>query len=349
MNASQTGTCHALQPYWDMALASVQADALRIALEMDLFRLLSKPLPASAVARQRSLHQDNTEYLLELLWSMQLLERQHSLDASGQWRYHASNIAMQYLNSDSVSYCGDAWRFRLRSLRQFGGQMDELLRSSQPGREISESSTASAWQVAARVQICQEQRTATVDAAMEVVQRLPEFASARRLLDLGGGPGWVAIALARANTGLSGVVYDLPQAAAVARENIEREGLDQRLKADGGDLNRDDFGNGYDLIWCSSVLHFVPDLMATLRRILTALRPGGVLVCAHAELPDTSSAAREVMPYYLSLRMRGRVVTRDGELYQALRSVGFSSLESHSRVPFPMAPVTALVGRREVT
>ncbi|ALM52370.1 class I SAM-dependent methyltransferase [Halomonas huangheensis] len=349
MSASQTGACHVLQPYWDVALASVQADALRIALELDVFRLLSKPLPASAVAQQRSLHVDNTAHLLELLWSMQLLERQDCRDATGQWRYYASNIAAQYLNPDSVSYCGDAWRFRLRSLRQFGGQMDELLRSGQPGREVSESSTASAWQAAARVQICQEQRAATAGAAKSLVLRLPEFARAERLLDLGGGPGWVAIALASANKRLRGVVYDLPQAAAVARENIEREGLEQRLKAEGGDLTCDDFGEGYDLIWCSSVLHFVPDLMETLRRIKAALRPGGVLVCAHAELSDTPSAARKVMPYYLSLRMRGRLVTRDGELYQALQSVGFSELDSHSLVPFPMAPVTVLVGRRKMT
>lgn len=346
MKAMQEESHHPLQFYWDMALASVQADALRIALELDIFRLLATPLPASAVAQQRALHLDNVSHLLELLWSMQLLERQDGRDAHGQWSYRVSDIASQYLNSDSTDYCGDAWRFRLRSLRHFGDQMGELLRSGPPDDKVSASSAASTWQAAARVQICQEQRAATVSAAMRVVQHLPEFANAERVLDLGGGPGWVAIALASANTSLSGVVYDLPQAAVVARENIKREGLEQRLKADGGDLTCDDFGEGYDLIWCSSVLHFVPDMAGTLRRIKAALRPGGVLVCAHAELPDMPSAARRVMSYYLSLRMRGHHVTRDGELYQALHSVGFTSLEIHSQVSFPMAPVTALIGRR---
>lgn len=39
----------ALQPYWDLALANVKADALRVALEWDLFRQLDKPQTAADV------------------------------------------------------------------------------------------------------------------------------------------------------------------------------------------------------------------------------------------------------------------------------------------------------------
>lgn len=69
---------HPLQPYWDLALASVQADALRVALELKLFRLLAEPMPASIVVERLRLHLGNTEHLLEMLWSMRLLDRQEA-------------------------------------------------------------------------------------------------------------------------------------------------------------------------------------------------------------------------------------------------------------------------------
>lgn len=340
MNCLNVMSRHPLQPYWDIALATVQADALHEALELDLFHALIDPRTGEEVAARFSLDVGNTSYLLELLWSMRLLERQ--VDTTGRWRYCSADVATHFFDSDSARYCGDAWRFRRQSLRHFGGELGTLLRT---GRGVR--APAAAWQVAARRQIAQEQQAATVDAALAVVARLPEFPRARRLLDLGGGPGGVAIALARANPGLHGLVFDLPEAAEVAQENLEREGMAGRLQTRGGDLVSDAIGEQeYDLIWCSSVLHFVPDPAASLRKIFAALRPGGVLICAQAEIPDSATEALEVMPYYLSLCMRGRQVTRQGELHRALMAAGFTGLETYSGVPFPMAPVTVLIGRR---
>ena len=85
---------------------------------------------------------------------------------------------------------------------------------------------------------------------------------------------------------MHGVVFELPEAADVAAQHIAEAGLASRLEARGGDLARDDIGTGYDLIWCSSVLHFVPELSACLAKLHAALKPGGELICVHAEIPD---------------------------------------------------------------
>ncbi|PAU66123.1 O-methyltransferase [Pseudomonas sp. PIC25] len=337
---------HPLQPYWEIALASVQADALRVALEFRLFNLLAEPLPATVVAERLRLHPVNTAHLLEMLWSMRLLERQGADAAPGDWRYRAAPVARRYLDQDSEHYCGDAWSFRLQALRHFGSQLGEQVRTGEASTAPRLAGTAANWQAAARLQIAQEQRAATAEAALAVVSRLPEFPRAERLLDLGGGPGLVAIALTEANPALHGEVFDFPETIGVAEENIARAGLGERLRGRGGDLTRDALGEGYDLIWCSSVLHFVPDLDRALEKIHAALRPGGVLVCAQAEIPDSPDAAREVLPYYLSMRMLGRQVTRAGGLCRALERAGFGGLETLREVPFPMTPVTVVIGRR---
>ncbi|MEG1056229.1 MAG: class I SAM-dependent methyltransferase, partial [Janthinobacterium sp.] len=178
---------------------------------------------------------------------------------------------------------------------------------------------------------------------------VPEVAAgagtARRMLDLGGGPGWIALALLRQQPALQASVFDWPEAVAVAADNARQSRLSDRFTALGGNLATDGIGSGYDLVWCSSVLHFVPDMAAALRKIHAALKPGGVFVCVQAEIAATAGEAARVLPYYLPMRMLGRAVTRQGELAQLLRDTGWQQVEQYGASDFPMAPVQVLIAR----
>ncbi|MCM2566045.1 class I SAM-dependent methyltransferase [Janthinobacterium kumbetense] len=340
-------TQHALQPYWDLAVAPVQADGLAAALELGIFELLATPHTPAQLADALSLHAPHTALLLELLWSMQVLERD-AADADAQ-RYRCTAATLQYFCRDSEAFCGDAWLYRLHALRHFATQLSTLVRE---GGKAAPYSTASGinWAIAAQQQIGQEQRAVTMRAALSVMQRIAPFADGHtplRLLDLGGGPGWVAIALAQAHAGLHGGVFDWPETVAVAAANIAHAQLSDRLETVGGDLASDDIGSGYDLIWCSSVLHFVPDMAAALRKIHAALTPGGIFVCVQAEIAPAAGDAARVLPYYLPMRMLGRTVTQQGELAQLLRDTGWRQVEQYSASDFPMAPVQVLIARKD--
>ena len=338
---------HALQPYWDLAAAPVQADGLAAALELGIFEVLATPHTPAQLAETLSLHAPHTALLLELLWSMQVLERDGADADADTQRYRCTAATLQYFCRNSVAFCGDAWLYRLHALRHFATQLSTLVRE---GGKAAPYSTANEvnWAVAAQRQIGQEQRAVTMRAALSVMQRIAPFADGNtslRLLDLGGGPGWVAIALAQAHAGLHGCVFDWPETVAVAAANIAHAQLADRLETVGGDLDGDDIGNGYDLIWCSSVLHFVPDMAAALRKIHAALKPGGVFVCVQAEIAPAAVDAARVLPYYLPMRMLGRTVTRQGELAQLLRDTGWRQVEQHGASDFPMAPVQVLIAR----
>ena len=338
-------TQHALQPYWDLAVAPIQADGLAAALELGIFEVLATPHTPAQLAEALSLHAPHTALLLELLWSMQVLERDGA-DAEAQ-RYRCTAATLQYFCRDSVAFCGDAWLYRLHALRHFATQLSTLVRD---GGKVKPYSTANGinWAAAAQQQIGQEQRAVTMRAALSVMQRVARFADGNtplRLLDVGGGPGWVAIALAQAHAGVQGCVFDWPETVAVAAANIAHAQLSDRLETLGGDLDSDDIGSNYDLIWCSSVLHFVPDMAAALCKMQAALKPGGVLVCVQAEIASTPFDAARVLPYYLPMRMLGRTVTRHGELAQLLRDMGWRQVEQYGASDFPMAPVQVLIAR----
>lgn len=331
---------HALQPYWDLALASVQAEALQLAVAENLFEILQQSHSAAALASARGWRPANVEHWLALLWSMRLLDRQW--DAAGEWHYTSNAVARRYLAASSPLYCGEAWRFRLASLRDFGAGLADGLRGRNRPAPLA---SGERWAAAARGHLAREQVAVTAPAACEVVAQRMAPDAAWRLLDLGGGPGLVAVALAKAFPQMSGVVFELPEAADVAAQHIAEAGLVSRLEAQGGDLMTDTLGTGFDLIWCSSVLHFVPDLSACLAKLHAALKPGGELICVHAEIPEAPEAARRMLSYYLPLLWQGRRVTQAGELREALLAQGFEVCEERP-ITLPMVPATALVARR---
>ena len=96
------------------------------------------------------------------------------------------------------------------------------------------------------------------------------------MLDLGGGHGLYAIALARLNPGMQCVVFDLPQVGEAARISLAKYGVENQVSIRAGDFFRDDFGRGYDLILSSSNPSGKKTEMVP--RIADALNPGGYFV-----------------------------------------------------------------------
>ncbi|MNX56197.1 Multifunctional cyclase-dehydratase-3-O-methyl transferase TcmN [compost metagenome] len=333
---------HPMQRYWNLAAAPIQAAALDAALDLGVLDHLTEPASAAGVADALGLRAPQTAHLLDMLWSLDLLHRMEGDPA----RYLCQPHARQHFCQGQPGYCADAWRYRRRSLTHFSEQLTELLSLDGPAPDPYVQTNAQGWADAARVQIGQEQRAIAVAAAREAIACVPGAAQARRILDLGGGPGLIGIDLVRSNPEATGVVFDWPETTVVAQENIVQAGLTDRMTVLGGDLARDPIGAGYDLIWCSSVLHFVPDAGAALRKMQEALAPGGLLVMAHAEIASDACAAARVLPYYLPMLLLGRRVTRQGELHGMLQDCGYDEVRGFDSGRFPMAPLHVLAARK---
>lgn len=332
---------HPLQPYWQLAATPIQVEALEFALEVDLFTLLRRSHSAIDVATVLSLDSSATAILLDLLWSMGLLTRgEPGSRSSHAPSYHATVVAQRFFSDTSPDSCKEAWRYRANFLRGFSGQLAQVMRH---GADAALTTVAGGppgnWADAAQLQISQEQRAATVPSLLRLLDGLNNTPSRGRFLDLGGGPGFVAIALAQRYTLLQGVVFDLPETATVASQNIHRAGLSSRIVVKGGNLDEDDIGDGYELIWCSSVLHFLADPQAALCKIFAALKPGGLLLIAHAEIPPDAPGAARVLPFYLPMMLRGRYVPRHSEVVNAMGRAGFRDIRSTQATDFPLAPV----------
>ncbi|WP_240430490.1 class I SAM-dependent methyltransferase [Serratia marcescens] len=338
---------HPLQPLWNIVAAPIQIQAVEQAIEHRLFPLLQQPACADAVAERLGLHPSATEVWLDLLWSLELLVRQIPNTPPSVPEYVASPLAARFFVEASPDNCAQAWLYRARFLSRFSTQWEVLLREGYESQGVaSAAAPEGSWAKAAREQIGQEQRAITVPAVLRLLETLPCLPETGRLLDLGGGPGHVGIALAQHLSTWQGAICDQPETAEVAADNIRQAGLADRLEALGRDLNTDDIGHGYDLIWCSSVLHFLRDPQQAVRKMQDALNPGGLLLLAHAELSNDAELAARVMPFYGTVKVRGNMLPRPGEVSRMMETAGFSDIRTLGRIDFPMAPVWLHQGRK---
>ena len=117
--------------------------------------------------------------------------------------------------------------------------------------------------------------------AAEMVSQLPEFPSFQKMLDLGGGPGIIGIAIVASHPNMKGVIFDLPAMVKASETFIKEYEMEDRMEVLGGDYNHDSIGGGYDLVLASACLYFGKDNMDSLmKKIYDAdgtgheLRPG---------------------------------------------------------------------------
>lgn len=161
-----THAVHPLQACWDAALAPVRAQALELALTLDVFSLLRAPSTPAALAARLSLAPANTAHWLELLWSMGLLTRQPAGDV---WAYGVADALAPYLLAGAADDCRHALRHRLHTLAEFAGQLPAWLTRD----AIEPAASASAWAQAGQSHLAQEQRAVTAKVALDCVAGLP--------------------------------------------------------------------------------------------------------------------------------------------------------------------------------
>lgn len=143
-----------------------------------------------------------------------------------------------------------------------------------------------------------------------------DFAPRRRVLDLGGGTGSWLRALLERHAALSGTLFDLPCAVALAQPRLAAEGgVGDRVQFVAGDFFRDALPGGHDVVLLANVLHlFEPARnLELLRRLRAASAPGTALLLADFWTDDTHTEP----PLAALLAAEFMVITGQGDVYSA--------------------------------
>jgi acetylserotonin N-methyltransferase len=165
----------------------------------------------------------------------------------------------------------------------------------------------------------------------------------RRLADLGGATGHLAIAACRNYPALRAVVFDLPGVLPVARELVSESSVGDRVELVAGDFFRDPLPEA-DLFALGRILHDWSEdkVQRLLRAVFERLPAGGGLLVAEKLLDDDRTG--RALALFQSLNMlvctEGKERTR-GEYEALLRAAGFAQVEAR-RIESPLDAVLAL-------
>jgi SAM-dependent methyltransferase len=161
--------------------------------------------------------------------------------------------------------------------------------------------------------------------AHAVADRL-ELDGCRRLLDVGGGSGIYACALARRHRHLRATVLEKPPVDAVARRAISRRALADRVSVTSGDMFGGPLPEGYDAHLYSNVIHDWDEsaILRLLRYSFEALAPRGQIIVHDVLLDDSDTGPRAAAAYSVLLMSftAGRCYALT-EVRSLLREAGF--------------------------
>lgn len=139
-----------------------------------------------------------------------------------------------------------------------------------------------------------------------------------RLLDLGAGHGRHAMAFLQRAPGAHATLVDSQSAMAIARENAQKLGLEDRCEFVTADFRTQELPGQFDIIYLFSIVHSFdePANIELLRRVRAALVPGGTLVLLeqladdkHETMPEVAEAFHRTFRLNLFHLLGGRTYT----------------------------------------
>ncbi|MCE7869049.1 methyltransferase domain-containing protein [bacterium CPR1] len=255
----------------ELASMHFQSRCLHEACERGLFSELERsPGSAEELARRLHLHPQACRMLLDALTALALLQEREGL-------YSNAPIASRYLIEGTATDQGEMIAMYRRSMERW----EKLAEALHCGHTPAPPSEPDPRFIHAM------HCTASVHAPL-VVEAVPRN-NARRLLDLGGGPGTYSIRFLLTWPEAEARMLDLEPVVSIAQEYAEIAGVNERFEAVAGDYLESELGDGYDLVLLSNILHCnAPEgCQRLLKRAFACLRPGGRVVI-HEFLRDGS-------------------------------------------------------------
>ncbi len=154
----------------------------------------------------------------------------------------------------------------------------------------------------------------------------------KRVLDVGGGPGHYSFAMIERNPGIKATILDLPLTLRVTKKYIKKRNMVGKVNTLEGNFLEADYGNNYDLVLLSHVLHSnsFKGCQKMIDKSYKALNKGGMIVVHEFILNNDKATPPE--PAIFSVNML--VNTKEGasysisELTSLLKNAGFKGFKN---------------------
>jgi acetylserotonin N-methyltransferase len=308
---------------WNILLSRYVLPLVAVCDEMGvLTTLASAPLTVAEAAARFGLTVEWAEIIFGALSALELTRVQDN-------RIHLTDTASNFLVADSPYYCGGTFQNFVRGdtntvklkRAMHSPETDSdryVVRNWLPGEYTEQQAEAGATGL----------HGLSLATAMGTARNV-DFGGVRRLLDVAGGAGTFAIAVALAHPTVRCTVAELPAVCEVTRRYVRQFGVEDRVDAMPLNMFFETWPTGYDGVLLSNVLHdwAAPQRNLLLERAFAALPDGGRLFVNEMLMSDTADAPYGPVLFNLTMRVgtAGKQFTAP-ELRRDLESVGFANV-----------------------
>ena len=176
------------------------------AIELDVFSKLAEAKTAAELAEPLGWHVNNTGFFLDALTGLGLLKKEDEY-------YQLTASSSKYLLRGAPEFMGDFMHMYVAMNSYEQTDLAAL---------VCEGPSAAKEEAMTNVSFAEhfaEMRRAQSGArsyeTVRILKTVPEYASAKKLLDLGGGSGMLGIAAAQDNQKLQVIIFDTPMMEAM--------------------------------------------------------------------------------------------------------------------------------------
>ena len=311
---------------------------LNTAVETGVFtRLSESSKSAKELAGEIGTDPRTTEKFLNVLTTLGLLVKSNN-------KYANTADAETFLVEGKSHYIGNFVRITVGSNLRLS-YLDEVLKN---GGTLQERSQEHAFDEVQILGLAEGALYRGVPIIFDTLKDVPEFANAKRILDLGGAHGVYSMAFAQKNPIAAVTLFDRPQVIGFAKKFIDRYGMNNQIELVGGNFNTDDIGNGYDLVFVSHVLYQKKGIESVLGKIYDSLNENGAVVLNHWVANETRTGPRisVLFDLYISIMNRAHHIYTVNEYTNLLKEAGFSK-ERIFDIQTPPSPSMLIIGKKE--
>ena len=235
-------------------------------VEEDLFSAFLTSKSAKEVETARGFSPGMIEYMCDICVHAGLLTRSEE-------KYHITPAAQTYLTAHSPYSQRNSLQNMYSHLQTLWFSLSDRLCHGPHAFDRAQFFHDSSLPAMAASTLCGRIQ----DTVKEIIN-LAEFANWERIIDIGGGHGLYAIALASENPHITAIVQDLPGVIALSEETIKAYGMEKRVQTLPGDYLECNLGEveSYDMVFTSSTAAGFMDIMSD--RVAEILKPSGYFI-----------------------------------------------------------------------
>jgi len=300
-------------------LGFVPSSVIFTANNLEIFDNLKKASSATEIAEKLNIDPRATEIMLDALTGIGLVSK------SRTGRYRNAPESNRYLIKGTSLYQGDIIKHASTIWQNFSA-LDEVVRTGRPARRGFNHES-----------FIMGMHNLTVLRTESLAKALG-LKGIKTMLDLGGGPGTNAIAMAK--KGVKATVFDLPETINIAKKVARREGV-KGIRFIAGDFHVDSIGSGYDLILLSQIFHAFSEEenIALLRKCKTAVNLGGKVVVQEFPINDNRTSP----PYSALFSVNMLVGTERGRCYSPKEMKRWLAETGFKNIGITYLPETVLI------